>query len=83
VWQQRFADEIKEICARNQLQQVEKAIVRYFDRYWFSDLWREHVLDEGLPAGQTRDGPWNTNNWIESSFRTFGVVFLESRKNKR
>jgi hypothetical protein len=44
---------------------------------------QEHVLDEGLPDGQTRDGPWNTNNWVEASFRTFNAVFLENRKNKR
>lgn len=41
------------------------------------------VTDEGLPKGRTRDGPWDTNNWIESSFRTFNIVFLEHRKNKR
>jgi hypothetical protein len=41
------------------------------------------VLDEGLPPGQSRDGPWNTNNYIESGFRTLKMVFLESRKNKR
>jgi hypothetical protein len=43
----------------------------------------EAVLDKGLPPGQTRDGPWNTNNHIESGFRTLKVVFLELRKNKR
>jgi hypothetical protein len=41
------------------------------------------ALDEGLPKGQTRDGPWNTNNSIESAFRTLNVVFLECRRNKR
>jgi hypothetical protein len=41
------------------------------------------VLDVGLPPGQSRDGPWNTNNYIESGFRTLKMVFLESRKNKR
>ena len=39
--------------------------------------------DIGLPADQTRDGPWNTNNWIERAFRTFDSVFLDNRDNKR
>ncbi|KZP02693.1 hypothetical protein FIBSPDRAFT_905615, partial [Athelia psychrophila] len=39
--------------------------------------------DIGLPTGQTRDGTLNTNNWTESAFRTFNVVFLENHKNKR
>jgi len=39
--------------------------------------------DIGLPAGQTRDGVWNTNNWIESAFRTFDTVMLEFKKMKR
>lgn len=42
-----------------------------------------HVLDEGLPPGQTRDGVWNTNNFVESAFRVFNAVFLENRRNKR
>lgn len=43
----------------------------------------EHVTDEGLPPGQTRDGGWNTNNYIEASFRDFNRTFLEHRMNKR
>lgn len=44
-----------------------------------SDLW----ADSGLPAGTSRDGILNTNNWIESAFRTFKLVFLGNRNNKR
>lgn len=31
----------------------------------------------------SRDGVWNTNNYIESAFRVFDVAFLELKKNKR
>lgn len=41
------------------------------------------ATDAGLPPGQTKDGSWNTNNWVEASFRTFKFVFLEQRRNKR
>lgn len=46
-------------------------------------LWPESCTDIGLPLGQTRDGTFNTNNWTEAAFKTFDLVFLESRKNKR
>jgi hypothetical protein len=39
--------------------------------------------DIGLPRGQSRDGPFNTNNWAEAAFRVFDTVFLELLKNKR
>ena len=39
--------------------------------------------DIGLPRGQSRDGPFNTNNWVEAAFRVFDTVFLELLKNKR
>jgi hypothetical protein len=41
------------------------------------------VVDNGLPAHLTRDGAFNTNNYMEAAFRTFNVKFLELRKNKR
>ncbi|KAI0704561.1 hypothetical protein C8Q76DRAFT_820141 [Earliella scabrosa] len=49
----------------------------YFETNWFIPDWIR------LPADQTRDGPWNTNNWIERAFRTFDSVFLDNRDNKR
>jgi hypothetical protein len=40
-------------------------------------------LDDGLPEGFTRDGPYNTNNWVERAFRTFDEIFFNRRTNKR
>lgn len=39
--------------------------------------------DIGMPKDQTRDGTWNTNNWIERAWRIIDQVFLQYRKNKR
>lgn len=39
--------------------------------------------DIGLPAGQTRDGTWNVNNWTERAFLVFDTIFLDNRQNKR
>jgi hypothetical protein len=95
-----FRSDVRNVCKEYGIVEAVQPILDYFDRNWFSDLWRRvylpilcessclqvssaHVLDEGLPEGQTRDGTWNTNNWVESSFRTFKQVFLENRKNKR
>lgn len=45
-----------------------------------ADLW----TDMGLPEpGSTRDGVLNTNNWIESAFKTFKAIFLGGKKNRR
>ncbi|KAI0705560.1 hypothetical protein C8Q76DRAFT_819788 [Earliella scabrosa] len=55
----------------------------YFINNWFTAEWIETFTDMGLPADGTRDGTWNTNNFIERSFQTFDQIFLESRKNKR
>jgi hypothetical protein len=41
------------------------------------------IIDGGLPQGRARTAFLNTNNHIESMFRTLQVVFLEFRKNKR
>ncbi|KAJ7628102.1 hypothetical protein B0H17DRAFT_1150757 [Mycena rosella] len=45
--------------------------------------WIETFTDIGMPANQTRDGAWNTNNWAETAFKTFDSVFLDNRMNKR
>ncbi|TFK84227.1 hypothetical protein K466DRAFT_496987, partial [Polyporus arcularius HHB13444] len=58
-------------------------IYQYFKVNWFTEEWIPIFTDIGLPEGQTRDGTWNTNNFIERSFRTFDAIFLEHRKNKR
>jgi len=47
------------------------------------DVSLEECTDIGLPDDQSRDGPWNTNNYIESAFRVFDVVFLGLLQNKR
>lgn len=93
-----FKLSLSRICKKHGIEEVE-TILRYFVKFWFCPYWRssefltrlicithafiEHVTDEGLPLGQTRDGVWNTNNNIESSFRTLNKVFLQNRQNKR
>ncbi|RPD63945.1 hypothetical protein L227DRAFT_496300 [Lentinus tigrinus ALCF2SS1-6] len=56
---------------------------QYFITNWFTEDWIPLFTDIGMPSDQTRDGPWNTNNWLERAFRTFDAVFLEHRANKR
>lgn len=46
-------------------------------------LFLDLCIDLGLPKGQTRNSTFNTNNWVESAFRTMDTVFLRHRKNKR
>jgi hypothetical protein len=73
-------------------------ILEYFQQNWWNswlgectiqllfcilNVSLEESTDIGLPADQTRDGPWNTNNYIESAFRVFDVVFLGLLQNKR
>lgn len=43
----------------------------------------DYFTDIGLPEGASRDDVWNTNNWIESSFRVFDDNMLASKKTKR
>lgn len=59
------------------------SLVQYFDRSWFSPVWRPYCIDYGIPVENTRDGPWSTNNYAEAAFRTFDRVFLCCRVNKR
>ena len=63
--------------------QASKMLSDYLDRVWFSNRWRSHTVDFGIPAHLTRDGPWSTNNYAEAAFRTFDRVFLSCRVNKR
>ena len=72
-------------------------ILEYFQENWWSSWLGECVYysitsangclvectDIGLPDDQSRDGPWNTNNYVESAFRVFDVVFLGLLQNKR
>ncbi|KAI0744700.1 hypothetical protein C8Q76DRAFT_605694, partial [Earliella scabrosa] len=67
--------------ARKQAQWV--FLREYFETNWFTEEWIPCWTDIGLPSDQTRDGPWNTNNWIERAFRTFDAIFLDHRANKR
>ncbi|KAJ7645288.1 hypothetical protein B0H17DRAFT_840513, partial [Mycena rosella] len=59
------------------------AVCAYFEANWFIEPWIETFTDIGMPANQTRDGAWNTNNWAETAFKTFDSVFLDNRMNKR
>lgn len=60
---------------------------RQIDAYmmggWLSWRWRESCMDYGLPVDITRDGPWSTNNFVESAFQVFDRIFLDCRANKR
>ncbi|KAF8507487.1 hypothetical protein JB92DRAFT_3121804 [Gautieria morchelliformis] len=40
-------------------------VEQYFLENWFIDEWISWFTDIGLPLGQTRDGTWNVNNWME------------------
>ncbi|RDX45266.1 hypothetical protein OH76DRAFT_1486437 [Lentinus brumalis] len=66
-------------------QQLYEFFYAYFEDNWFTAEWIHTSANGyiGLPPDQTRDGTWNTNNWIERAFRTFDAVFLDNRDNKR
>ena len=74
-----------------QLQQVHQGVDRWGVKniMWYDNNEltaygnSEHFTDIGLPSGQTHDGTWNVNNWVEWGFRVFDSVFLDTRKNKR
>ncbi|KAJ9120410.1 hypothetical protein QFC24_005367 [Naganishia onofrii] len=80
----QFEVGVKGMCSRYELvSKMPNVIMEYFETNWFTDFWRDLWTDNGLPQGDSRDGPLNTNNYIESAFRTFKLVFLGGRKNKR
>jgi hypothetical protein len=57
----------------------------YFEKNWFEKSDWFHSLcfmDIGLPAGFDRYKV-NTNNIVESAFKTFDTIFLNNTKNKR
>ncbi|KAJ7825504.1 hypothetical protein B0H14DRAFT_3726674 [Mycena olivaceomarginata] len=60
-----------------------EAVRAYFDKNWFTDVWIPHFTDIGMPSEQSRDGPWNTNNWAETVFKMFNAIFLDWKHNKR
>ncbi|KAF7965873.1 hypothetical protein HWV62_41176 [Athelia sp. TMB] len=74
-----FEGELRRICTYHGFDNALPVVRDYFRKNWWSEEWR----DIGLPLGQTRDGTFNTNNWTEAAFKTFDLIFLESRKNKR
>ncbi|KIM87288.1 hypothetical protein PILCRDRAFT_271067 [Piloderma croceum F 1598] len=78
-----FEGSLQRICHSHNCAESFATILKYFRDNWWCDEWRDLCTDIGLPQGQTRDGTFNTNNWTESAYRTFDVVFLENRKNKR
>ncbi|KAJ7812162.1 hypothetical protein B0H14DRAFT_3753431 [Mycena olivaceomarginata] len=55
----------------------------YFEKNWFVHRWIPLFTDIGLPSDQSRDGPWNTNNWAETAFKQFNTIFLDNKHNKR
>ncbi|KAJ9120050.1 hypothetical protein QFC22_002947 [Naganishia vaughanmartiniae] len=81
-----FKSEVDKLCTRHKLDRgTSSKIISYFEKNWLCENWRgkEHWTDAGLPTGASRDGPMNTNNYAESSFRTIKTVFLAGMKNKR
>lgn len=48
-----------------------------------TDISLAHFTDIGMPSEQSRDGPWNTNNWAETVFKMFNAIFLDWKHNKR
>ncbi|KLT38286.1 hypothetical protein CC85DRAFT_267427, partial [Cutaneotrichosporon oleaginosum] len=56
---------------------------RYLQGEWLAPRWRSYCMDYGLPPWVTRDGPWSTNNFVESAFNVFDRIFLDCRANKR
>ncbi|KAJ7780291.1 hypothetical protein DFH07DRAFT_950332 [Mycena maculata] len=67
---------------REALEAQYRAVHTYFEKNWFVEPWIKTFTDIGMPANQTRDGSWNTNNWAETAFRTFDTVFLDNWMNK-
>lgn len=81
TYKDRLKAEIEEIAGDNG--EIASRLMAYLQQTWFSGRWVEHVVDFGIPAHVTRDGPWSTNNYSEVAFRTFDRVFLCCRANKR
>ncbi|KAJ7743233.1 hypothetical protein DFH07DRAFT_979671 [Mycena maculata] len=60
-----------------------EVVKEYFNKNWFIMPWIPMFTDIGMPPGQSRDGTWNTNNWAETAFKQFNVIFLDNKHNKR
>ncbi|KAJ7696092.1 hypothetical protein B0H17DRAFT_1131242 [Mycena rosella] len=73
----------RKLKSREVLEAQYTAVCAYFEANCFIEPWIETFTDIGMPANQTRDGAWNTNNWAETAFKTFDSVFLDNRMNKR
>jgi hypothetical protein len=64
------------------LQDSFASVKSYFQKQWFTPAWLETIMDFGLPEGVTRDGK-NTNNFVESAFKTVTSKFLYHACNHR
>jgi hypothetical protein len=76
-----------------------KTVWAYFEKNWFVNRWIRvfpklitfHPFmfnlvlftKIGLPSDQSRDGPWNTNNWAETAFKQFNTIFMDNKHNRR
>ncbi|KAK6905113.1 hypothetical protein I203_105932 [Kwoniella mangroviensis CBS 8507] len=81
VYKEKFRKDIANLA--DQDEDTVSRLMEYMNSEWFSERWRAKVIDYGMPASVTRDGPWSTNNYVEAAFRTFDRVFLSCRANKR
>lgn len=60
------------------------ALKNYFEVHWLCPAWRSTWTDFHLvDAGFHRSMGLNTNNFVESAFKTFDSVFLGGRANHR
>ncbi|KAG8955776.1 hypothetical protein FRC03_011062 [Tulasnella sp. 419] len=81
--EEEFDDDGEDLSTDAKKKEQLERLKKYFDENWFNETWLQYFTDINLPKDQTRDGTWNTNNWVESAFRVFDAVFLGHRKNKR
>ncbi|KAJ9120593.1 hypothetical protein QFC22_002522 [Naganishia vaughanmartiniae] len=82
----KFFRDVKDtLCKKHGLASgVFTQVEDYFNNNWLTEDWRRLWTDIGLPEkGATRDGVLNTDNWIESAFKTFKAIFLGGKKNRR
>ncbi|KAJ7687283.1 hypothetical protein B0H17DRAFT_1203746 [Mycena rosella] len=79
----RTVPQPKSKCAKAEGKTCLEVVQDYFDSNWFLSPWISMFTDTGMPADQSCDGTWNTDNWVESIFKQFSTIFLENKQNKR
>lgn len=81
---EEFRQSIRALLRPDQsIETIWSKIDTWLMNWWFSDRWRECLVDYGLPPNVTRGGPFTTNNLVEGAFRVFDRVYLDGVANKR